>query len=618
VTFPSALPQSALSARPIAELQGFPAANWHLKAYPFVAPRAGEGAVLHYEGTFDPLGPHHWDILSAGMKLGFERAVLGICHQNPLKPKSTPFEHRAEIGRLWCREHGVSLAERLGDPGVYIEEDPHLFQYHKVVGFYSPQRYLLMGPDTFEVYFNNNVPWTHVPDIRENPQGREDFGFQSMYRRIPGFAARVLVYPMMHDIHATQIRTDFESVAHPRPVAAYVGEHRLYPRVVTEQDTEQRNSPDAPAASGLAAPPRTGTLDRVQVGREVQAAVESAMGALFSPDQVAAARPALQRVLMNLDNSQLLHLKRVMEAPPRERILEAEPVGQNGDGGGLTVFSKECRPMGKLCDAVTEVLLRSEAAVDGADRLLELLSQDQPFILVGNYRAAMDVALLSFALRNSGLRGMAEQIVFVLPDNRLNGPFEEKVVGRSVSALHVAGLARCTLERGVDTEHVAAAMGKHVAKRLERGEFPVLFGETDSQTQQLSCFPNIAAASLDAMHSAGRLPDGMMVVPIASLGADAAFAGPRRGGVWGAEEVPYMLRVGEPAALKDLMQARPADDQGVLAHMLGLMVAELLPDGKRGAYALAAPDVLPRSIARDIEQARSSLAKLRGEFLGQQ
>ncbi|MCB0334473.1 MAG: hypothetical protein KDD55_13300, partial [Bdellovibrionales bacterium] len=183
----------------------------HLQQHPFQAPENAHECSVWFEGTFDPIGPHHLEIIEETLRLGFQRVNLGIVFQNPYKPQSSSFEHRHEMARRALEKAGIrvidSPEECFDTPGVFIPTTQMSFDHHRMKAIFGERHYILLGPDNFEKAIAQNTLWVHTPEIRDNPHADRFFGFRRMYDKIPDFKRTVLVYPGLHNIHATDIRT---------------------------------------------------------------------------------------------------------------------------------------------------------------------------------------------------------------------------------------------------------------------------------------------------------------------------------------------------------------------------------------------------------------------------
>lgn len=604
---------SELPSRPISECTHLPRASWHLQAYPFMRPVDVENKMLWYEGSFDPTGPHHMDVFQAAWNLGFKSAVFGICHQNPLKSGSTPFEQRVDIALLWLENKGIPIAEHYGDPGVYIEVNPKLFQYHKLVNFYDKSAYLLMGPDNFERYYEDNVPWSHIGEIRGNPQGLRDFGFRRMYNEIDGFAESILVYPRLHDYHSTDIRErNSEGIDRfvPASVKNYIDDNNLY--APTQKSAAQRKQPKGLSQGGENAvgggAPSEGFMKSALALRRasVSGLFKDVLDRSLSLNVVAEVYPSVSETLQMFDASELVKVDRALQ-------------GQT-QGSSRFTYVPRTKPLAVVSDAIVDPLLCGRTQLEGTEMLLNLLHDGKRLVFVSNFRGVFDQAFLSFALRDVGLSEIADQLVFSLGESAHSTPLESFVLQRSVATLDLELPHQPMSQSDVsDLQHQKhhKKNGNQVAKRLQRDQYPVLFPETKGGSEGFGLCSDVIASLLTHEHLRHRYLDtsDVVIVPSVSIGATSAFAAPLSVGnaAWATQDAPYQHCFGPALALKDFQDVVSSGvlDPNGYTHLLGHMIAELLPPSERGPYGVDAPNV-PRSVAAQVRQAREVLDGLAG------
>lgn len=354
----------------------------------------GEGRVW-YEGSFDPIGPHHLMILRDAMLLGFTRGVLAVVHQNPLKTNSTPFDHRVEMAKVMLRDAGIKIAENPWEDGVYIYQDEDALQHQKIRAWFDDRTVLLVGPDNFDSYLRNDVVWAHDPAIRNHPKAAQYFGFQSLYDNL--IADRVLVYPKLYDYHATAIRKGI--VEAPPVLQPYIAAHGLYPSAKAGPGVAQPI-----VDTGTLSPERTCPGDYVALISDISEIVgEHGWDAVRSRD-------SLNAVFESLDESQQLRLQKKLDQAVRAKKDEA-PVSIHRDP-----MLREVR------DAILDGLSTPE--VQGINHVVDALRRDQRVVFYVEAASRDALALLPWALRRSGVAAVADSLTFVADTEPLKDEFE--------------------------------------------------------------------------------------------------------------------------------------------------------------------------------------------------
>jgi nicotinic acid mononucleotide adenylyltransferase len=557
------LPKSKIPHQEVSSLPELGYANFHLANFPFITPQKSEQGFIHYEGSFDPLGPHHMEILESAFSfLGFKRAVLGICHQNPDKAQSTEFDIRVDIARAWIKQAGIPIAEKLGEPGIYVERDADKFQLLKITNFYNPDAYQLMGADNFEVYYRENRVWTHIPQIRSNAKAHDAFGFRSMYQRIENFPGRILVYPLLHSIHSTEIRREVASESNgeleskifmPDEVRQIIASQQLYSGAGPKVSQKLKSTSSSLGHEKVGA--QTAML-RLACQEKLRALMRSAfMPAIFNEVD-----EAVRKAISLMDRSQLASLKGVTAY--REGDVNGFPQGatkHSSINGGAKLVVGEV--LGRLT--------RNHLEVSGEEGLLDLMASGKPIVLVSSFRGAWDLALSTAALDANGLSEISEGIRYVVRATPSQSVFESAIVENSVRLISILGD-----DGEIKESQTNQLLGEEVLGAVNRGCIPFVYVDAHSESNQRNCADPRGYGLAVAIQKLLVKGEDAYVVPVATTGGLEAFTSPVEKSVWATEETPYVVRFGPPIAIGDLTSYCQAFD-GSLAEALTTRVAEI-------------------------------------------
>lgn len=184
----------------------------HWKEVPYQPPHDVENAVAWFEGSFNPLGPNHVRMIWSLVEMGFPKIVLGTVPLNPHKPSSDilPFKHRYDMDNLILQHEGLPIAETPEDDGIYITRSTSDFQEHRLRAWFQSDHYILMGPDNFHTYYNEDRAWALFSV--DNAAFTSSTKFRHLYEEL--LKPRILLYPSHYIHHASDTRNG-DAPPHP-------------------------------------------------------------------------------------------------------------------------------------------------------------------------------------------------------------------------------------------------------------------------------------------------------------------------------------------------------------------------------------------------------------------
>jgi|GEM_PF-3026160 len=551
-------------------------ATEHLRRYPFRAPDRAQEKLLWYEGSFDPIGVHHFDIFKEAVELGFKRAVFAIVFQNPYKSDSLPYEHRYQMAKTTMEDAGFKVVHTPEEEGICIfpPGSKVAFDACRTEVLYSNKSNILIGPDNFAKAVISNALWTHQTEVAKNPIAHERYGFRGMINQIPGFREKILVYPVLHDIHSTNIRNGTAPML--PAVREYATKHNLYKPSTNdvEQDktgpTLTLNAVNTSRASHLESEysRRCDLVSLVKKGL-----TEHGIGSH-------AVLTAVNCVLGEFDLSQMTELNKGLTQSFDTK--GAQRIETEAGTAGLFPASHVSRP---LRTALSTALFGPQMVTDGEHFVHSAFQENKQVIFVGNHLGWGDILLLTHALRLSRLGALSDRTCFTLHQDIFISPFIEEFIGDSVSLMKIM--------RNKDTAITDPAM-----RNLEKKAYIAALGHLRSGA--LAIFPNQPDFRAEADRIATPFSDSFLwaledsdfakialdinnivVIPWAQLGGSAIQRGQ---GAYFTEESPAVVKFGRPMPLSVLKDTTENEGKEVAAHLLGASVASLLPVNLTGVY----------------------------------
>lgn len=200
-------PRVSVERPELSNLDKFPLAKWHLENYPFRAPERVRECVAWYEGSFNPLHEGHAYTVQKLLNMGFRTVVVGTVPENPHKIKLglpvLPFDLRVKSVKEHLAEMGLPLASSSKEPGVFVTETPASFHDERMRAWYRDTWFVMMGPDNFHTYYEENRAWALFAAL--DPEMQDFSRFRRLYETF--LKDRVLVNDEKYAFHATDIRS---------------------------------------------------------------------------------------------------------------------------------------------------------------------------------------------------------------------------------------------------------------------------------------------------------------------------------------------------------------------------------------------------------------------------
>jgi hypothetical protein len=274
--------------------------------------------------------------------------------------------------------------------------------------------------------------------------------------------------------------------------------------------------------------------------------------------------------------------------------------------------------MAKVSDTIMESLLHCEPEVAGKEMILNLIAASKSIVFVANHRGGLDHALMPYALRRAGLASVADSLVFAGFPTCPESVLEQSIVFPSVFELPLRATLHSLVQSSSDPDWqesvIARDNGKRVAKRVDRKHHLVLFPEEHPNTAGLQmCTERIAQLLYrDNFQFEALNPRNVVVVPVGTFGAEPVFQTPIQESVRALGNIPYSVRFGPALALSDLQSVFGAQvlEPNGNSHLLGQMIAEMLPPEKKGVYGNPEASSVPLSAQKQISLAKKILDNL--------
>jgi cytidyltransferase-like protein len=198
-------PSSSVVERPqVLSLDSFPHAKAHLEKFPFRAPERVHECVAWYEGSFNPMHEGHAYTVQKLLYMGFRTVVVGTVPKNPHKVglPILPLDERVEAIKDQLLEMRMPLVDNSKERGVFVTATPESFHDERLRAWYRDNWYVIMGPDNFQTYFEENRAWALFAAKDEE---MKDFSrFRRLYETF--LKDRILVNDEKYAYHATDIR----------------------------------------------------------------------------------------------------------------------------------------------------------------------------------------------------------------------------------------------------------------------------------------------------------------------------------------------------------------------------------------------------------------------------
>ena len=198
-------PAGAVVERPqVLSLDNFPHAKAHLEKFPFRAPERVHECVAWYEGSFNPMHEGHAYTVQKLLYMGFRTVVVGTVPRNPHKVglPILPLDERVQAIKDQLLELRMPLVDSSKERGVFVTATPESFHDERLRAWYRDNWYVIMGPDNFQTYYEDNRAWALFAATDE--EMRDFSRFRRLYEAF--LKDRILVNDENYAYHATDIR----------------------------------------------------------------------------------------------------------------------------------------------------------------------------------------------------------------------------------------------------------------------------------------------------------------------------------------------------------------------------------------------------------------------------
>jgi nicotinic acid mononucleotide adenylyltransferase/1-acyl-sn-glycerol-3-phosphate acyltransferase len=572
-------------------------AQRHLEEHPWGAhsSRIAVDSMLWYEGSYDPIGVHHFKIFyDTFRELGFERATLAIVYKHPFK-SSLAYEHRYEMAKLVLETAGFTVVDNYTKAGICLfppgEDGLNRFHVARIEALYNPKNFILIGPDNFDRALETNILWTHIDGVKNSVSGRARYGFRSMYDGgIVGLKDRLIVYPYLNSVHSTNIRNG--EVPMLAPVQQYVEQHGLYrPPAISAPSAQpiSSQSTQAPAASRDGAT----TSEEMAFRRDLLTRVGLGLPWSFSET-----REMYQAVLGSADRSELRGLLNILEKCHSRADCESSPK--------LKYFFDKRAPLAtKLVSLFSQTVIGGDIQIWGVEQVAKIHDMlSGRFIFIANESGWGDLPVFTHALETCRLGSLAENLTFVYNRDVFKTPVLAGLVG------HAATVIKPTPAVTASEPEVQRRAYKNALHRgldqLNHGPV-VLFPEDGGSAHSAFELATIGAEVVEGLKSyidrnedPDIAPDKVFVIPVGMVGGDYLSA--HRNSEPFSGDYPAVVKFGAAIPVTTLLALADQHGDEVTAHVIGHRVATLLPTEWRGTYAIGASNSQRQEDARQIAE----------------
>lgn len=565
---------------PIGEL-----AQRHLEEHPFqgFADRIKRDSVLWYEGSYDPIGIHHFKIFYDTIRaLGFNRAALAIVYKHPIK-SSLPYEHRYEMAKAVLERAGYSVVDNMSEDGVCLfpPGDDGLARFHvaRQEALYNPKNFVLIGPDNFDRALETNILWTHIDGVKDSVSGRRRYGFRSIYNGgIIGFKDRLIVYPHLNSVHSTNIRNGEAPML--APVREYVEKHKLYstPSSPLPSLQQAQKAPSSPAPSKVVHMTRT-TAEEMRLRRDLLIKVGLAFPWSFHD-----ASGNYRAILGAADRSELVGLRNVFDKCRGREVANQSPKAQY-------YFDKRTPLATRLTSVMSEVVIGDDIQIRGEEHVTRLHDmQGSRIIFIANESGWGDVPVFTHALNVCRLGGLVDNLTCVYNRDVFGNSAVCGLVGHATTVIKpIPFLCNASQEERKAASTIALRAGLN---QLGHGSL-VVFPEESPTKRALFELDTIGPSVIGELKSYVEIngdpditADKIFLVPVGMVGS--SYLNSSRATEPFSPDYPAVVSFGAPLSATQLLELAEQHGNSVVGHVLGHRIADLLPTEWRGTYATGA------------------------------
>lgn len=557
-------------------------AQRHLEEHPFAAyaERIQKDSMLWYEGSYDPIGVHHFKIFCDTIRLlGFQRATLAMVYEHPIKTLM-PYKHRYEMARSVLETAGFKVVDNINEDGICLlppgQDGFNRFHVARMEAMYNRKNFILIGPDNFERALETNILWTHIHGVKDSVSGRERYGFKRMYDGgIVGFKDRVIVYPEHNGVHSTNIRSGDAPML--GPVERYAQEHNLYSFSGTPPSSSSKTSSTAsPRSTPITVCDGRTTEEEMQLRRELLTRVGMGFQWSFSDT-----REIYQAVLGSADRSELKELLNI--------LTKCRTRAQNENANVEKYFFDKRAPLAtELLSLMSETVIGNDIQIKGLDHVTKI--HDMPgarIIFVANESGWGDIPVFTHALRVARLGNLAENLTLVFKRDVFDTPLLAGLVGHAATVIKPApGVATASIEV---QERVSRAALQGGLQQLNRGPV-VLFPEDPASDRKLFQLAQVGPEVVEGLSTYIKTnedpdvtPSEVFIVPVGMVGGSYLSAGSHNEPF--SRDYPAVVTFGEAILLTSILDIASKHGNEVTGHAIGHRVADLLPIEWRGSYA---------------------------------
>lgn len=266
-----------------------------------------------------------------------------------------------------------------------------------------------------------------------------------------------------------------------------------------------------------------------------------------------------------------------MKAKHEYRACRAEDLSESWD-------HRVARPaVRKLRDALMSWMLGpSGMQIEGAEGVVNAVAAGKRVLFVANHESVFDLPVLARALETAGCPELAKRVTFFVNPKIFNTPFWNFFICKPLGLIKVPQSPRIAANESVmDSVEIRrrATHGFDLASaRLAAGDSLAIYPEGLRSQGELHRFARAYLQLLrpESLRHHGLADDDVYIVPWAHQGVRKLEQLK--------PESSVKVRFGAPVSPGVLFDLVGDQSAGVAAHLIGFLVAQLLPEAQRGLY----------------------------------